>query len=426
MLQGILDRAACCSNRPDELLGPVELADGERSLDRVALDAPDRRLAETDLFDQRQRTRRGARRRRRAARRRARPSRASEGRACRRSVRFDRLRRAACAHCFQPPEVGVEIRLPVDGDVRTTELIADRGQSLGDLFGARPVAVPELENQPVEQDVDEGGLVAFLLGCVFGLGKLQPCAVELVDVAQPLAELERDPVVDRRRLRRVPRARARAAQPAGRSRYPRTDPRARGLRARTSGFPRPRPSARAPRPRRVRLTRPPPGRRSPTTWRGQPGSARAGSGHGQLRVPASRPRSPPTHPRGGRRGRRDEATHSRGGRDRPPSPRDPPGLRPLVRARRRARGTSQGRGGAAARRCSPAESASVRARSALQRRPERPARERRQPPARRRAATSSSGPEAARARWRARSSGSSTISASARCASRRRATGAEP
>ena len=185
----------------DQLLGSVEVADGERSLDRVALDAPDCGLAETDLFDQRQCT-----------------GKVRVGVGMLLGGELDHPERTkvehvddrfasigcagGCAYCFQPAEVCVEICLPVDGDVRATELIADRGQPLGDLFGARPVAVPELENQPVEQDVDEGGLVAFLVGCVFSLGKLQPCAVELVDVAQPLAELERHPVVDCRRLRR--------------------------------------------------------------------------------------------------------------------------------------------------------------------------------------------------------------------------------
>ena len=72
---------------------------------------------------------------------------------------------------------------------------------VGELRSELPVAGPALEQRPVEEDVEERRLVALVHGGVLGKFEVAARAVEVVDIAQPLPELEDDARVDGGRRR---------------------------------------------------------------------------------------------------------------------------------------------------------------------------------------------------------------------------------
>ena len=94
------------------------------------------------------------------------------------------------------------------------ELLERIAHLSGELRRLAPPARPGLDDDAVEQDVGERRLVALVARRLLGCGEPRPRAVEVVDVAQPLAELEDDPRVDRRRRRLA----LEAAGPLGRLR----------------------------------------------------------------------------------------------------------------------------------------------------------------------------------------------------------------
>ena len=68
--------------------------------------------------------------------------------------------------------------------------------------GVVPVAGPRLDDDLVQEDVAERRVVALVARLLLGFVESRARAVEVVDVAEPLAQLEHDPAVDRHRQRR--------------------------------------------------------------------------------------------------------------------------------------------------------------------------------------------------------------------------------
>ena len=80
--------------------------------------------------------------------------------------------------------------------MRHAQLVARFRQSSCKVTCGRPRTGPKLDEQPVEQDVDEGGVVALVLRGLLRFAEPPPRPIEVVDVAEPLAELVHDAVVD--------------------------------------------------------------------------------------------------------------------------------------------------------------------------------------------------------------------------------------
>ena len=204
---GIPDRAAAVE-RCEHRARAVEVAGSDRSLDRVALDAPDRRLAEADPLPRRDRRSEMRGGRRRSRRRRARRDRECGPRASARSARpscrprarrrrvQDGRRRTHARCCWRHVDAGEREPLV---------------RAVGELRGEFPVTGPALEQHPVEEDVGERRLVALVQRGVLRQVELPARAVEVVDIPQPLAELEDDARVHLRRRRAASSSSARSA-----------------------------------------------------------------------------------------------------------------------------------------------------------------------------------------------------------------------
>ena len=84
--------------------------------------------------------------------------------------------------------------------LRTDPVLAEGVEhAFSELRRPGQVAGPGCDDHPVEQDVGERRLVALLARLLLGPLEMRTRAVEIVDVAEPLPELEDDARVDRRR-----------------------------------------------------------------------------------------------------------------------------------------------------------------------------------------------------------------------------------
>jgi len=176
----------------------LEIAAGDRRLDRIALDTPDRRLAEVDAVELRERRCQlpvgGLHI---ACGELGEPEGALEER------RQDRLLRQAVlgrgSDGVEPPGMAVEIRPPDLRGSRGNTLLRERVvHPVCQLLRLGQVSRPRLDDHPVQQDVGERGAVARVLRLPFGVGESPPRPVEVVHVAQPLAELEHHAPIDGR------------------------------------------------------------------------------------------------------------------------------------------------------------------------------------------------------------------------------------
>ena len=101
--------------------------------------------------------------------------------------------------------------MPRADPFRLDALLLERlAHAFGHCGGFVPVAGPRLDDEPVQQDVPERCFVALVAGLLLGFAEVRSRTVEVVDVAQPLSQLEHDAAVDgdRQRGRRVERVRA--------------------------------------------------------------------------------------------------------------------------------------------------------------------------------------------------------------------------
>ncbi len=247
-LQGIRDRAARSSKRMTSRSARSSVADGDGCLDRVPIDAPDRRLAEVHQVELGQRLREvtvggfqlaGGQLGQSVA---AAPD--------HRDDRFARPLPGGGAHGVEATGVRVQICAPrVDPLGFHTELLERVAHLSGELSRMAPPARPRLDHDAIEQDVGQRRIVPLVARRLLGLGEPRPRAVQVVDVPQPLPELEDEPRVDRRGRGLALEAAAPAGPPLRRSPCPGRGPPVSSPRA--------------------------PGRRDPPRRRGAPRAARA-------------------------------------------------------------------------------------------------------------------------------------------------------
>ena len=324
----------------------------------------------------------------------------------------------------QPPGVRVEVCPPRADPLRLDALLVERiAHAVRQRCGVVPVAGPRLDDDLVEQDVPERRLVALVARLLLGLAEPRARAVEVVDVAEPLPELEDDAAVDRRRQRR----RRSLAAPRRAPLPPRRSPgRGRARRApvlpsaaaASAGSSASSPSSSStPSRRRGRLREVDRARIHRDLRRG---SVPAGSHRRQSRAHLRPVRRPPIRPCASSRFRRASsapASAGRPGRALRAAPRAAPAP---VRSRSRDRDARRDRAAAAASPRRRVATAATRARADSPRCPAPRARGHGEQPTSSSPTTARSGPSQPSARWYARSTGSVTTAARSRCIARRR------
>ena len=106
-------------------------------------------------------------------------------------------------HRVDAAVVRVDVCAPYVARVRTdARQLEELVRPVAKRGGTAPVTRPALEQRAVEQNVGERRLVALVERRTLRKLEIAASAGEVVDVAEPLAELERDPRVDGRRRRR--------------------------------------------------------------------------------------------------------------------------------------------------------------------------------------------------------------------------------
>ena len=99
-------------------------------------------------------------------------------------------------NCFDAAGVGVDVGAPRARALGLHSLLGERvGHPLGQLLGLTPLASPGLDDHPVEQDVRQRRVVALVARSLLCLLEVGSRASEVVDVTEPLAQLEDDPLV---------------------------------------------------------------------------------------------------------------------------------------------------------------------------------------------------------------------------------------
>ena len=194
-LQGIRERSAWSSKRTVRDVGPVQRTDHDRRLDRVAVHAPDRRLPEVDAVEFGKRlgevpvglfplT----------GRQRGEPDAPVPDHGHDRLVGSCELERRLDG--LEPAGVRVDVDPPRAHSLGLHALLCERvGHAGREGLGLVPPSRPRLDDHAVEQDVRERGLVALVPRCLLGLHEMGSRTVEVVDIPEPLTELEDDPLV---------------------------------------------------------------------------------------------------------------------------------------------------------------------------------------------------------------------------------------
>ena len=184
----------------EQPLRSVDVADRQRRFDRVAVDPPDRRLAEGDAFEHLERLRQVPVGGRPSRRPRARPVPGNGSRAPSPSGPPGSAFAAASRTDSTRPAYASTYARQMSPASATDPLLAEGVEhAFRELRRPGQVAGPGRDDHAIEQDVGERRLVALLVRLLLRLLEVRTRAVEVVDVAKPLAELEDDARVDCRR-----------------------------------------------------------------------------------------------------------------------------------------------------------------------------------------------------------------------------------
>ncbi len=110
--------------------------------------------------------------------------------------------RRACGgeRVLEPARIRMEVRPPRPDALRLDALLVERvAHTLREGGGSVPVPGPCLDDDLVQEDVAERRVVTLVACLLLGFVEFRSCTVQVVDVPKPLAELEHDAAVDRRR-----------------------------------------------------------------------------------------------------------------------------------------------------------------------------------------------------------------------------------
>ena len=194
------ERSARCSKRSTSRTGAVEVPHRDRRLDRVAVDPPDRGLPEIDAVELQHRLRKVSVGGLRVA-----GAQLGKAEAAAPDHRHDRLERPSPrrgSRLLEPTGVRMHVGAPrIDPPVLDAELLECLAHLPGEFLRLAQASRPGLDHDAVEEDVRERGLVPLRGRLPLGFSQTRTRAVEVVDVAAPLAELEHEPRVDRGRRR---------------------------------------------------------------------------------------------------------------------------------------------------------------------------------------------------------------------------------